>query len=147
MNKYLWALLPVVLIAGALIGGVFIYRAGTGEETVQKASSLPVGTSESRPIPGPKREDLKLQVLNGGGVAGNASKAKSFLEGVGYKDVATANADNYDYKTTIITVKKSKKDYGDLLAKDLVKNYEATISSTFLNEKNSFDAVVTIGLK
>lgn len=139
---------PVVLIAGALTCGVFIYRAGIKEEVVQKTSKiLPIETLEPTLMPGPRREDIKLQVLNGSGVIGDALRVKSFLEDAGYKEVTTANADNYDYKTTIVAVKESRKDYGDLLAKDLAKNYKVTISSTFLDEINDFDVVVTVGLE
>lgn len=150
-KKFIWIGLPAILIIGALIGGIFIYRAGVkSARIVQEEPSptpLPSPTETAEPSPEPelKREDLKLQVLNGRGVAGTASDAKEFLEGLGYKDVAVGNADSFDFEKTEVSIKEDKKDYLEMLTDDLSKEYVVSEDTETLDAESDFDAVITIG--
>jgi hypothetical protein len=146
MRKYFWTILPVVLILGALISGVFIYLSSVKQETAQgEPSPLPVTTNEPAPTPTLKREDLKLQVLNGRGVAGTAGEAKDYLEGLGYQVIKVDNADTFDYEETEISIKKDKESYSDLLKEDLAKKYILSKEIKVLEEGSEFDAVIIIG--
>lgn len=143
----LWMIVPVVLLMGAVVSGVFIYNLGLKkgmETTLVQATPTPQLPS---PTPAPKlaREDLKIHVLNGAGIAGTASKAKEFLEGLGYKDIDTGNADSFDFEETEIALREEKKDYFDLLKEDLDKEYFVAEDLKSLEDESEYDAVVTIG--
>ena len=146
MKKSFWTILPAILIIGALVGGVFIYRSQALPKIAQEQTTATL-TPTPTPAPEPKREELKLQILNGRGVAGISKEAKDFLENLGYKDIQVDNADSFDYEQTTVEVKEDKQDYAALLVADLTGSYEASASATFLSEENDFDAIVTIGLK
>ncbi|MBL7078170.1 LytR C-terminal domain-containing protein [Candidatus Shapirobacteria bacterium] len=96
-------------------------------------------------VPALERKDLKVQVLNGIGVPGAAGEGKELLEALGYEEVATANADSYDYELTEIALKEGKEEYFELLKEDLEKNYEIATEASFLEEASEFDAQVTLG--
>jgi hypothetical protein len=145
MKKYFWTILPVILILGALIAGVFIYQAGTKNGVVQEQPSpFPAETLESTPVLELKREDLKIQVLNGRGVAGVAGEAKDYLEELGYQVIGVDNAGSFDYEETEISIKKDKENYLDLLEEDLSKEYTLSEKAEILDTESEFDAVIII---
>jgi len=153
-KKPFWIIFPVILLVGALAGGVFIYREGvkktekTEEQlAVVSPSPIPTETPEALPVAELKREDLKLQVLNGAGVAGTAAKAREFLEGLGYKEVAIGNADSFDYEETEVSIKEDKKDYLEMLTDDLSEEYTLSAQTPYVDKENEFDAIVVIGKK
>lgn len=146
MKKLFWTILPILLIAGSLFGGFFIYRTGLKKEMQNSPApsvSLPQPV-ETSPEPF-NRKDVKLQILNGKGVAGTAKEAKEYLEGLGYKDIETENADTFDYEKTEILISKDREKYGNLLKEDLAKKYVVSDKTTFLDRESEFDAVVIIG--
>lgn len=96
------------------------------------------------PSPAFKKEDVKIKVLNGSGTAGVAGTARDQLKTAGFAQILTGNADNFDYTTTEIQVKKSfsgisedvKKAIADSVAKPTV---------TTLDEKETSDVIVILG--
>lgn len=142
-----WMVAPVILLAGAIAAGVFIYQLGVkkGMEIQQAVEPTPAPTPTPIPAPILKRENLKVQVLNGAGVAGTAGKAKEFLEELGYKDVDTGNADSYDFGQTEIAIKEDKEEYAKLLKDDLSKEYAVSEDVTALKDDSEYDVIITIG--
>lgn len=66
----------------------------------------PEATEEPSPTPTPEpvdRAELKAQVLNGTGTAGDAGLVAAILEDLGFEDVDAANADNQDETKTTVT--------------------------------------------
>lgn len=151
IKKIFWIVTPILLIISAVISGFFIYRWGVSNQLPKITQSEEGLQTVQSPSPQPnveiERKDLKIEVLNGAGIAGIAVLAKTFLEEKGYENVEVGNADNYDFKTTLVEIKESKKNYTDMLIKDLSDKYKASVSSTFLGKESDFDAVVTIGTK
>lgn len=153
--NYLWIIIPTALLVGALVGGLITYFSGVSklnkEEVTPSPISSEVPTGEATPIASPtgklKRDTLKVQVLNGSGVSGAAGKAQTYLEGLGYKDVATGNAATSDFTETEISIKDASKDYLDLLKTDLAKNYKVATSTSTLVTTSRYDVVVTLGTK
>lgn len=90
------------------------------------------------------RAELRVIIQNGGGVAGAATKASNFLRGLGYNVVSTGNADNFEYESTEISVKSTKKAYLDLLKKDLESEYTIG-SATSDYTGTTADALVIVG--
>lgn len=103
-----------------------------------KTTPTPTGTSSL------DRENLKIIVQNGGGVAGAATKGSDFLKELGYTIVSSGNADDFDYEETEIKVKSTKKAYLDQLKKDLSEDYTVGTATSDYTGTDA-DAVVIIG--
>lgn len=155
IGKLLWIIIPTTLLVGALAGGIITYFSGLSTVKEEPTPS-PVVTiepaeegdnKESEADSDLKREDLKIQVLNGSGVAGAAGKAKTFLENLGYKDVVAGNADKSDYQETEISILDEKKEYLELLEKDLADEYNLASQSATLPGSSTYDVVITLGKK
>jgi len=73
------------------------------------------------PLPTPKieRKKVKIEVLNGSGIKGQAARMKKILTDLGYQEVVTKNADNFDYQKTIIITAKEKAYMADFVKNDL----------------------------
>jgi hypothetical protein len=91
------------------------------------------------------RGDLSVQVLNGGGKPGAASKMKNFLVDKGYKVANVGNASEYNSTTTDIYVKPDKAAAIDLLQADLKSDYTVGSASATLPSDVSYDARVVVG--
>lgn len=91
------------------------------------------------------RSTLSVEVRNGSGEAGAASKGADVLKGFGYKVIATGNADNFNYQNTTIQVKSTKTNFLALLKKDLGFSYTVGSASADLDSSSTADALVIIG--
>lgn len=153
--NYLWIIVPTALLVGALVGGLITYFSGISKLNMVVSSPSPIATTipeaqetpKASPASEVKRDGIKVQILNGSGVAGAAGKAKTLLEGLGYKDVDTGNASSSDFATTEVAVKESNDSYLDLIINDLSKNYEAKEASKPLSASSKYDIVITLGKK
>lgn len=112
--------------------------------SVVPATPTPIPTATPTPTPSFKKEELKVQVLNGGGIAGKATDVKEILSDKGYQDIITGNADNFDYEKSEIQVKKSKSQAAQMLVTDL-KDYVTSPTETTLDEDDTADIVFIIG--
>lgn len=148
-----------------------VFASDNGEENLEEAES-PVPTQEAFPTDEPTptveitpteevtptplasnnkdsdtsldRSSLTIEIQNGSGVAGAATKARNILEDLGYEVLSAGNADNFDYETTVIKVKSTKKNFLELLEGDLEDDYTIEETSTSLTGTVA-DAVVIIG--
>lgn len=91
-----------------------------------------------------ERKNLKVQVLNGGGKTGEAARVKGILEGKGYVVTSTGNGDSTT--DTKLQLKPTKKEYFNLILKDLEGTYIVTAGDD-LAESSANDAVLLIGTK
>lgn len=140
---------------GAMLGvalaiGVSLILLVRGPATLPFLSVTPTPTPAPTVAPTPSpvtvtRSDIKVHVINGGGTPGAGSKMKTFLEGKGYTVASVANADEYTYKTTEVSVKSGKTEYAKLLADDLKADYSLGTASAVVEESASYDAVVIVG--
>jgi hypothetical protein len=97
------------------------------------------------PTPSFKKEDLNVNVLNGGGVAGKASEVTATLKKAGYSGTVNGgNADNFDYTQTVIQVKKTKAQAFSMLKNDLA-DYATNPKKETLDEKDPADVIFIIG--
>lgn len=154
-TNYLWIIVPTALLVGALVGGLITYFSGISKLNSEPVSPTPVASItpsvEATPTASPsstlKKDDLKVQILNGSGVSGAAGKVKTLLEGLGYKLIDTGNASMSDLAQTEVSLKDSKKDYFNEIIKDLSKSYTATESAKTLSGSSKYDVVITLGKK
>ncbi len=141
-----WAL---VVIGIALLTGGILLLAAKGMQGLP-AAAKPTPTIAPQPTPTPaamKREDVKVQVLNGGGVSGSGSKMKVFLEEKGYTVNDVKNADAFTYGITEIHVKTGKEAYIELLKGDLADAYTVSTVDAGLSADSLYDAQVIVGKK
>ena len=147
-NGWVWMLVAFAL--GAVVGMVSGYlvaktqksqTAKTQNTTVVQTSPVPSASPAAAEV---KRADLKVQVLNGSGVAGAAAKAKTFLEGLGYLDVATGNADG-DFAETEVDVKESVSAASEMVKKELKDKYTLSDTVGVLDKTSDYDVVITLG--
>ena len=154
--KWLW-LLIVLIIAGAL---VFAFFKGIGpfaaispfakqevsSPTPQVVSS-PIIESSPSATSGVDKAQPSLRILNGSGIAGLASSAKDFIEGLGWRVATVGNANTYDYEQTQIKLKNDFSKYQEPLIKDLSDKYSVKVSSSTLSSTDSADIEIIIGKK
>jgi hypothetical protein len=153
-TNYLFIIIPTALLVGALVGGLITYFSGLSRLSGENQTPSPVPTvvveepnATSTPSSSFKRDELKIQVLNGSGVSGAAGKAKTFLEGLGYTSVDTGNASVSDLAQTEVAIKDTKKENLADIIKDLAKSYEAVEAAKPLVATSKYDIVITIGRK
>ncbi len=154
-TNYLWIIIPTALLIGALVGGLITYFSGLSRLSEADIAPTPIASItpevQATATPAPKsdfdRSLVKLQVLNGSGVSGLAGKAKTYLEGLGYKDVVAGNASVSDLVETTISVKDSKKELLENVISDLSKNYKVSEKTETLVASSKYDFVITLGSK
>ena len=96
--------------------------------------------------PNLKRDEIKLQVLNGTDKAGFAKSTSEVLEKLGYGNIAVGNADRDDYQKTVIRIKDEAKKYQSLITGDLSADFDtSTVES--LPQDSQYDLVIILGQK
>lgn len=155
------AISPQVKKVGIIIGVIiFVLVIGYGIISSNKATS---NIPEPSPSPSPSTqviisspspepvidlEDYSLSILNGAGIAGEASLVQEDLEALGFKDIDTGNADNYDFTDTIISYKKdTPKQALNSIEEALEDQYTVILDEDFLANSNDYDVLVTIGIQ
>jgi hypothetical protein len=146
---YSWA---IGIITACLVIGVslllFSGKSFKLPKLAAKPTPTPTPTVIATPTPTPeevKKSSVTIQVLNGGGKAGAATKMKTLLESKGYTVKDTGNADAYTYDKTEIVVKASKQSLLSVLESDLSPTYTLGTSAATLAESAAYDARVTVG--
>ncbi len=140
-----------VFIAGAVftlgILGFFAYKfrqniaSRTASPTPQaNASSAPSPT----PVPEIKKEDLKVQVLNGSGIAGQAAKVKEALAGLGLSQIEIGNAEGALAKETVVVFSKQA---SDSLRKAVITKLEGIFEAVSTSDNGDLgtDILITTG--
>jgi len=111
-----WKWLVILIIFLIVIGGVtfFVFKSSGGtavEESPTPNTSLTnIATPRSTPTPEPvvvKKEDIKIEVLNGTGIAGEAGILAEQLKSLGYESVTVGNAASQDSTDTEVTFASS----------------------------------------
>lgn len=140
------------LVGAVVSGGIIVYKKSMSlnSSAVKGVDVTPSPSPSIAPTSTPvliDKENLKISILNGGGVAGAGKIAKDYLESLGYKNIKPGNAENFNYKLTGISVKKNKEESVDQLKKDLSSKYEISEQVLSLDESSEFDIIIIIGKK
>ncbi len=102
-----------------------------------------IGKPTPTPTPEIKKDELKIKILNGSGIAGQASKFEDILKDLEYQEIVKDNADNYDYIKTEIQVKKSLSYVAGLLKSEL-KDYISSPKISSLDEEETSDVIIIV---
>ncbi len=87
-------------------------------------SALTPQISENNESATPKKTDIKIQVLNGSGIAGQANTVKSQLTDAGFTSISTGNAAGSPAKITFITFsKRTPVEFRDVILAELKKTF------------------------
>jgi hypothetical protein len=146
-KNFMWPILIIFVIAILLLVGIFIYKNGARinavKEEIVKTKVTPTVTPE--PTKAIDLTKYEIEVLNGSGVDGQASKEKAALEEAGFTISSIGNADNSNYTDTVI---KAKAD----VDKAFIGKLKTTLESSFtvgsaetLSSDSSVPVVVIIG--
>jgi len=148
--------LILFIIFGAISlvsGGIYLFRQPSFPQTSVEplSASQTTNTPNQEATPSPvitpaplNRADLKINILNAGGVKGAASKAALYLESLGYSDIKTGNADVSDQGQTILQISPDKQEYLVLLKNDLSSKYDLSDNTQDLTD-TKFDIVILLG--
>ncbi len=105
MNKRIFVILGILLFAG--VAGWFIFR---GSKSPSSLSPTPTpftkGTSTiSTPTPAPvDKSEIEIEVLNGTGIAREASFLQGKLRDLDYTEIETGNVEDQDESETVTKV-------------------------------------------
>lgn len=144
-------ILPWKTIATVLILIIAVGFFATSSQKLAKnisfarPSPTPTPTSLPKPTPTISLKSYKIKVLNGSGVEGEAKKVVDQLKTAGFAEGETANADNFDYKETLIRTKQTVPQTVNLqVAKALEKKYTVKTGEN-LSASDSSDIQVIVG--
>jgi len=150
--KTLGILLLVLAVVGAVVGGIFYYKASVPAPSMNDNEKLePTDTPSDQITPTPEAVELnlskyKVNVLNGSGTAGEAGKVETALEDAGFTSVETGNANSYDFTATEVSLKDDLPNgIYEAISEALGKTYKVEKSSTTLPDSSEYDAVITVG--
>ena len=169
-RKLIFIIFIVILIGALIFGGKKFLNSKTKKSEIPSVTPTVTSAPSDTPVPaesptpeaspsptakptvnpvdsatGLDRSALSVEVQNGSGVTGAASKASEALKGLGYKIGSVGNADNSDYQNLTIKVKSEKSNFLPLLKKDLGFSYTIGSSSADLSSSSTSDALVIIG--
>jgi hypothetical protein len=118
---------------------------GFGQNAKPTAKPTPKPTTEPTPTPSVTREELKVKILNGSGIAGKAGEVKEILQDAGYTDIVTDNADSFDYTQTEVQLAESAADALAYIQEDLADYVEITDAATIDDEEETADVIIIVG--
>lgn len=138
----------VVILVGA--GGYLYYQSSQKKLTNPPTETSVTETPESTVTPTPEdveKSAYAIEIQNGSGIAGEASRAKVLLEDADFVVDLIGNADNYDYTKTVIQAKKGvNKAWVNQLIDALKEKYDVKSQVETLDDADSdSDVIVIIG--
>lgn len=99
-------------------------------------------SSQTQEIP---KDQIKIQILNGTGVAGQASQVQNLLQDINYTQIEIGNAQNQDFEKTVVRVSSSiSNNQKEEIKTELEKLFESVEFETNV-EGESFDIIITTG--
>jgi hypothetical protein len=151
-GRFIAVAVIVLLILGAIVGGVMYFQKGVEDEVPVTEENTAVQTTETvTPTPTEEEVDLTgvtISILNGSGIAGEAGKVKNLLTEGGFTTdkIQAGNADSYNYEDISVSVKSdlSKKVY-EAINSALSDVYDVKLSEDELQDNSSFDVVIIVG--
>ena len=147
-KNYMWPILLIFAMVILLLVGVFLYKYGINiKDKVNVTTPVPSPTAAPQPTKAVDLIKYEIEIQNGSGVSGEASKQESSLKEEGFTISSIGNADNSDYTQTVIKAKAE-------VDKDFIAKLKSVLSNSFtvgeaeiLPDDSSSSVVVIIGTK
>ncbi|MFC1710365.1 LytR C-terminal domain-containing protein [Patescibacteria group bacterium] len=147
-----FAFLIGLTLGAGLIGGIFYYKSKVENnifEKVKPESTVTPTIEEKEDVEATAEPEAdlsvyKLQILNGSGIKGEASKVDALVKSAGFGSTSTGNADSYNYETTEISYKEKVTEDAIKTLKESLSDYE-TKAVGDLDEDSDYDIVIIVG--
>ncbi|MBF8249460.1 MAG: LytR protein [Candidatus Levybacteria bacterium] len=147
-KNYMWPILFIFILAIALMVGIFVYKQGIFKGVKVNVVTLsPTPTITPEPTKAIDLAQYEIEIQNGSGVEGEASRQKLSLTAEGFTISSVGNADNSDYTDTIIQAKKE-------VNKDFIVKLEGILGDSFtvgetevLSDDSSTPVIIILGTK
>jgi len=119
-------LTPTSLVSDGLVTNSTsdIIESSIGNTSLE--TTIITGTEPSTAAVNVNKDEIKVSIFNGTGIPGFASQIKTLVTNVGYKNITTTNADNFDYTNTIIN---SSSDITDAVVNEIKDSLKTTLKS------------------
>jgi len=145
-NKGIFIVIAVIVIL--LGGGIWFLLSGGDEEPISEDIS-PTPVEEEAPTPTQvelNKSEVRIEVLNGTSISGEASKLETVLSELGYSDIEVGNADSSDNEATEVNFSSS---VTDNIKEEIVSELESiyadvSVKDSFLDE---LDVRIIIGYR
>lgn len=148
LNKIIIVVIAVILVS-LLAYGIAKVVGTKSPKNLPSPTPSPVEMATPTPTPTPAPVDLKalkLEVLNGAGVPGQAGVVAKALSTAGFDTAKTGNAANYKYTDTIVSLKSTVPiSVFQTIVTALSDNFSVKQGSP-LDSDSDFDVVVTVGI-
>ena len=149
-KKKIWIIIAVVVVLLLAVGGWFIFSSPgseTDENTTEQVTPTRAPTNTPTPSEEIQKADISIQVLNGTGIAGEATFIQGELEAVGYTDVEADNADTKDaVDTTVTFVEGVSSEVQDEIVEILEESYDEVVIKT-ASSLGGFDVKILLGYR
>ena len=151
-QRTMWIVATILgIIALLIIGWIIFNRFVTEKENDISEPTPDVSFELEKPTPTPGEEidksDIKIEVLNGTGIAKEASFLQNKLGTLKYEDVETGNADSKDYDTAQVAFYKTfPKDLKDELL-DLLSDIYNKVEDVDSSGESDIDVRIITGLR
>lgn len=136
-----------MIMLAIIIVGFFIFRSS---QTSNQTTVTPTPTEAPTPTQKPKidKSKVRIQVVNGTGTPGQASKVVETLTKAGYSAdlIKTGNAEEFSTTPTTITARAGFEDTAQDIKSLLDTTFDKiTVKSSSLEESSDFDIVIVTG--
>ena len=144
---FLVFLLGLTLGAG-LIGGIFYYKLKVEKISLGTTKETPQPSPELKETPTPQPEevrfsDLKVLILNGSGIKGEAGKVEELVKKAGFEKTETGNADSYNYQDTSVFLKEGLPDSVYEKISQSLASY--SLKKESLEKNSAYDIKIIVG--
>jgi len=144
----MWKAVIAVIIVALIGAGGFLYYQSTRTTTpVAETSTSP--TPEEIATPTPEEVDrtvYTIEIQNGSGIVGKAGEVQQYLEDEGFSISGTANADSYNYETSVIYASADVNPaWIEELRNVIGKEYDVEGTVEELDMDTDADVVVVVG--
>ncbi len=152
-SKKIFIVFLILIAIGLMVGVWFIFKKpGSPEPSPTPAATLTpyIEGLEATPASSPEPADkslIKIRILNGTGISGEAAFLQGHLKGLGYSEIELGNADEQNYTITNLTFSSSlSEEIVDEVTDELLGLYKDvnTKKSASLEEE---DILITTGLR
>lgn len=141
----------LLLISGAV--WYFFFNGSQEESTIEVVNEsieptiiVPTDTPEPTQV-SINRDEIKIQVLNGSGITGEASYAQGVLANLGYSEIKTGNSDKKNQEMTTITYKSSVSEASITEISDKLKTIYEEVTLKEATSSQVYDIIITVGLR
>ncbi|MBI2011933.1 LytR C-terminal domain-containing protein [Candidatus Daviesbacteria bacterium] len=145
-------LAPILIAVVLLIYGAYYYFEGKPFSNSQPTNQ----TTDSAPSPSinislpnasssaVRKEEIKIKILNGSGVAGQAGRVRNSLLKLGFKNIEIGNDPNADGEKTVVEyISQVNSDILDEILSELKRSFKNI--STEKSKIDDFDVVIITG--